>query len=91
MILKHSIQSSTDKAILNQYKTDDLGPDSRAAFLAIDARMTTGLTQIYSVTNALKELDKLNIQTFSDTRTSFLNTWLENSENSTAPVIQMIL
>ena len=41
MVLKHSIQKSNARAILNQYKTDDFEPDSQAAFLAIDVRMTT--------------------------------------------------
>ena len=70
LILKHTIQNPTARAVMNIYKTGDYEPDSRAAFLAIDLRMTTGLDQLYSATSALKELDKLNIQNFKGTRTS---------------------
>ena len=77
LILKHTIQNPTARAVLNDYKTDDYEPDARAAFLAINLRMTTGLAQLYSATSVLTELDRLNIQSFNGTRTSFLATWFE--------------
>ena len=76
-VLKHSIQCSTARAIFNQYKADDCEPDSRACFLAIDARMTTGLSQIYSVSHTLRALHRLNLKTFNGTRTGFLTTWFD--------------
>ena len=75
LVLLHTIQNYTVKAILNKFRSDE--PDARAAFLAIDERIRNGLVQIYSVSTALAELDSLNIQTFNGTQTAFLTTWFE--------------
>ena len=77
LVLQHTIQNSTAKAELNKFKTTDFCPDARAAFLAIDDRMTTGLVQSYAVTQTHDELYALRIQTFNGTRTAFLTLWLD--------------
>ena len=47
LILLHTIQCATGKAILNKYRKSDLtDPDAREAFLDIDKRMTTGLIRL---------------------------------------------